>query len=114
MPRSIPLEANATIQLDGSGNGTATIVPPVVEQWHVETLSVTTSTAVKVPTCRTYLGQGTNASDFVDGTYNGSQNVSDALANRPIPPGMKILAQWLNGDAGALATVTVRGTKVVQ
>lgn len=112
--RTIPLEANAQVTLDGSGYGLAIITPPVVEQWQVMTASVSTSTAVKVPSCKLYLGQGPNAADFIEGTYNGSQNVTDSLKNRPIPPGVKIIAEWINGDPNAIAMLTVRGNKQVQ
>lgn len=114
MPRIIPLEASATVTLDGSGNGTAIIVPPVVEQWTVLNVSIATSTAVKSPQFRLYLGQGANQSEQVDSTYNGSGNISDALNGRQIPPGLKIVGRWTGGDANAIATMIVRGNKVVQ
>jgi hypothetical protein len=112
--RTIPLEASATVTLDGSGNGTVIITPPVVEQWTVLTVSVATSTATKSPQFRLYLGQGANQSEQVDSTFSGSGNVSDALANRQIPPGLKIVGAWTAGDPNAIATMIVRGTKVVQ
>lgn len=111
--RTIPLEQSATITLNANGYGLATITPPVTEQWDISTVSVTSTSSTKVPTIRLYLGQGPNQSDFIDGSYNGNQNVSDVLSGRPIPPGIKLLAEWAKGDANAIATVTVRGKKTV-
>lgn len=111
---TVPLYESAFVTLDASGNGTAKIGPTGHGQvWHPQIVSVSTSTATKSPTCKTYAGPAATQQYFVDGTYTGEQNSTDAIAGTDLYLGSFVWGVWTGGDVGAQATVTVRGTKDV-
>lgn len=111
MPR-LPLSESASVILNGSGNGTASVGPRSPgETWYPTGTSLRVSTAVNSPDCSTYAGSTATADNFVDGTYTGELNASDAITGQVLRLGQKVFCVWTGGDAGAQATVTVTGTK---
>lgn len=109
---TVPLNETTSVTLDGSGAGTAQVGPRGMgTTWLPEVVSVKTSTATKVPTCRVYAGAAATDGNFVDGTYSGSQNATDNVKGQKVYPGFYVWAVWSGGDAGATATLSVTGTK---
>lgn len=112
---SYPLNEFATVKLDGSGNGTASLGPQVVGQsWTVDNTGVQTSSfqdpAADVPQCSIYIGPAPIQPFFVDGTNTGSFDSTDRTSNYPVTRGNKVWAVWTNGEPNSTATVTCQGT----
>lgn len=99
------LDENRSVILDAAGNGTVKIGPASLNvRWQVTGASVQVTTNVKEPTANLY--QGARGS-FLGGTYTGSNDSTDLdveLSNS------SIVCEWLGGDAGARATLFLRGT----
>lgn len=112
--RTLPLNAKGYITLDGSGNGTASVGPlSPGEVWTGLKVSVKAATNVKEATCSTYAGAAPTQGYFCDATTWGS--TGDATTNVPdVRVGGNVFAVWKGGDAGAQATVTVTGTRMVR
>lgn len=102
--------AFATVILDGSGNGIASLGPSRPrERWYPAIVAVSVSSNVNEPTCKIYMGPQISAATFVDGTYTGSNDSTDSGNGSEVHVGEQVFAQWTGGDAGATATVTVTG-----
>ena len=105
----------AQVTLDGSGNGIASLGPVKVrEHWQLISASVKTtqlpSAIVNDATCQLYIGSNINQGTFVSKTITGSSGDTCPLASQDIQPGMQVWAQWIGGDAGATAVLTLTGT----
>lgn len=116
--RSLPLNVKAYATLDGSGNGTASVGPlSPGEQWAsgdagVLTAAVSVATNASEATCKTYAGAAATPGYFADATTWGS--TGDSTQNlRTVKVGGQVFAVWTGGDPGALATLTVTGTRKV-
>lgn len=109
------LPGSVTVLLNGSGNGTARIGPlGARESWNAQAASVSVSTRVKEAQCKIFVGTDATTANYVDGTLSGSTGDStDRVDSYPIPFGQFIFAVWSGGDAGAVATLKVTGTKNV-
>jgi hypothetical protein len=94
-----------TTTLDASGAGQVELQPNGAD-WLIQTTSVSTSTATLIPEARTYLN-GVNDGALIEGTYDGSRDTSDTEI--PMQGGDRLIVRWEGGDAGARATVVVRG-----
>jgi hypothetical protein len=102
---------------NGLGSGIASIGPQAVRQyWQVSSISVGTGEA---PTaiandaqCSVYLGTTPSVSSgqLIGTTRTGSSGDSLSGGAQPIKPGYLLIAQWLNGDPGATATMHILGT----
>lgn len=107
------LYESATVTLVG-GNGTARVGPLTYrETWHPENAHVS---ANQNPTnqarCNVYVGDAATANNFRDATISGSSGDSTDRINADIvEKGQYIWAVWTGGDNGAVATLTVTGTK---
>lgn len=111
---SYPLNESNNVTLDVGGNGTTSLGPNVGEQWTISNAAIRTSTAtdpnVNVPSCNIYVGAAPLPQFLVDGTFTGNLNSTDAAGAFPITAGQKIWAEWLNGDPGSVATLSITGT----
>jgi hypothetical protein len=109
----IILPGSVTVVLNGSGNGTAKIGPVGArETWYAAVASVSVSTNVKEAACRIYVGDQPIASNFADGTLSGSTgDATGRVSAAPITLGRYVWAVWTGGDAGAVATLSVTGTR---
>jgi hypothetical protein len=112
MPR-LPLNEFASVILDASGNGTASIGPRAPgEVWYPETVSNRVSTPVtNSPNLETYAGNAATPDNFVDGSYTGELNGTDQIKGQVLRLGQKVFSVWTAGDPGNQATLTVTGTK---
>lgn len=111
--RTQPFTRSASVTLSGSGGGTAAVGPTITnEVWTVSVASVSVATNVAEATCKTYAGSVT-AGGFVDGTTWGSTGDSTSSFSAPVYSGQQVFAVWTGGDAGAVATLVVSGTRQV-
>ena len=112
--RQLPLNAKAYVTLDGSGNGTASIGPlSLGEVWDGLTAAVRVATNVNEAICSVYSGAAADAGYFRGATTWGSTGDSTGQLSQ-VRVGGQVFAVWKGGDAGALATLTVTGTRTVR
>jgi hypothetical protein len=111
--RTLPLNAKAYVTLDSHGNGTAEVGPlSFGEQWSGLTVAVKVATNAAEATCSVYAGAAATAGYFTGATTWGS--TGDSTTNLgTVRVGGNVFAVWQGGDPGALATMTVTGTKTV-
>lgn len=109
--RSFPFTYTASVTLSGAGAGTASIGPQFPrEVWDVAVASVSVATNTSEAICK--VSQGAIAGQtFVDGTTWGSTGDSTSNFSAPVYLGSQVFAVWTGGDAGAVATLTVTGTR---
>lgn len=111
---ALPLSEFASVVLNGSGAGTARVGPAAHGvTWRPTVASVKVSTATLSPICNLFVGATATDDNFVDGSYTGEKNSTDAVAGQELVLGQYVFAVWSGGDPGAQATVTVSGTKDV-
>lgn len=117
MSTQLSLNTSASVVLGssgpGAGNGTASIGPnlPGVS-WQPETIAVSVSTNNSEAQCNIYLGIAPQAASLLGATSTGSTGDStDCSAT--VWPGQSLIAVWTGGDPGAIATMSVFGTKQV-
>lgn len=106
-----PLHQGATTVLDGAGAGMVTLGPDYgPSTWHVAQVTVRTSQpgVGLIPRCTIYAGTR-DAHGLVDATYDGSQDSTDCALQ--ISQGTHLIAEWVGGNPGDIATLTVIGTK---
>lgn len=112
--REFPFTLSASVTLDGTGAGTASLGPSFPrESWTVQVASVSASTNVKEATAKVYAGPQAAQPWFADGTTWGSTGDSTSSFSAPVYLGSKVIAVWSGGDAGAIATLVVTGTRKV-
>lgn len=118
MPR-VRLDESATIKLNGSGAGTARVGPlSAREVWHPQIVTVSAvvpgSSITNEAVCSIYIGDVTIQRNLIEGTFTGSSgDSSDRISASTVKVGAYIWAMWSGGDANAIATVRVTGTKEV-
>lgn len=110
MPSTVPLLTSGNVKLNNSGAGTVALGPNVGQRWDLSLASITTSTSTNIPQCSIFIGGAPTPDAFVDGTYTGNLNSSDAVSSYPVTPGQKVYAVWSGGDVGAIAQLVLRGT----
>lgn len=111
----VPLNEDATVKLDGSGNGTVKLGPlSAQERWYPTVTSVSVSTATNEAVAKTYSGDAVRQQNFVDGTFSGSTgDASDRITGQEITYGNWVWNVWTGGDANAVATLVVTGEKEI-
>lgn len=106
------LQQSASVTLDGSGNGTVFLGPNIVREfWTPDAVSVVTSPNTTEAQCFLYLGNGPTPGNQLGATFTGSTGDTCAMAGFDLRPGQSIIAKWVGGTPGAVATVTVFGKK---
>jgi hypothetical protein len=112
-PLSVAQSADfATVVLDGSGNGTASLGPTRVrEHWQLSAASVfVNQNPTNQAQCQLYVGSTPTIQNFTSQTVTGSSGDTCGLGGIDIQSGMKVWAKWTGGDAGQTAIVTLIGT----
>jgi hypothetical protein len=107
--RRVPLNTFGSVVLDGSGNGIVTLGPRIGQRWNVLTAAVSIPNAVKIPQANIYIGGSASPGNLVDGTFTGNLDSTSKTANYQIPQQESIIAQWIGGDPGATATLSITG-----
>lgn len=114
----LPLNESDNVTLDANGNGTVRLKPDSASmRWYPSVASVKCSTANSEAQCSIYAGWKVSDQYFVDGTLLGSSgNSSTNIAGYEISAAQSpaIWAVWTGGDPGAIATLTVEGTKEIR
>jgi hypothetical protein len=114
--QTVALNENASVQFDGSGNGTLKMRPPGgSETWLPTLASVKASSNTSEAQCKIYIGPSASDQYFVDGTLSGSTGDSTSQVDgySVDSHGNYIWAVWTGGDAGAYGTMQVNGTSQV-
>lgn len=113
MSTTLPLDESASIQLDGSGNGAVTIGPAYSYQvWTPTQINVQVSSNTSEPVFKYYRGRSIGLTNFLGGTYTGSNDQSD-ISGQILQAGDVFLCVWTGGDPGAFASVSLNGTKEI-
>jgi hypothetical protein len=107
--------ASGQVTLDGSGGGTVRLAP-TGENWEVDSYTVSVGYPAGVlPTleavCYVYqrFQTKTNIVDFTPAGSTGA--VSDTVLYQA--DGEPLFFEWVSGDAGKIATVTIRGWRTL-
>jgi len=109
----IDLDESAQVTLDGSGNGAVAIGPSYSYQtWYPTQINVLVTSNVKEPVFKYYRGRTAGQLNYLGGTYTGSNDSSD-INGQTLHPGDTFYCVWTGGDAGAVASVSLSGTKEV-
>ncbi|HXO24752.1 MAG TPA: hypothetical protein VN870_09225 [Streptosporangiaceae bacterium] len=111
MSRTRQLTAFDNVTLDENGNGTVQLGPtlPGVSWALVQAACATTST-MNEPVFNLYVGDA-QPSNFLGGTFSGNNDCTDLA--QTLYSGQYLTGQWVDGDPGATATMTLFGTKQV-
>lgn len=107
------LNESASVVLNGAGNGTAKVGPLTArERWHPQNVAVNANASpTNEASCVIYVGDE-NTRRQRDASTNGSTgDATDKCNGDTIKKNMFVWAVWTGGDAGAVAVVTVTGTK---
>jgi hypothetical protein len=108
------LAENAQVVLNGSGNGTASVGPVGARDvWYPENVHVQVSSDGNEAICNIYVGDAPQQRCFRDNTASGSIGDSSDRVQGALKNPHKVWAVWTGGDAGAVATLTVTGTRDV-
>lgn len=101
----------ATVTLDGSGHGIASIGPTRArEHWQPSSASVSVATQANEAQCSIFMGTVRNSTTFLSQTFTGSTGDTCGFQGIDMQTGMLIFAEWFGGDPGSVATVMVNGT----
>lgn len=99
---------------DGAGNGKVSTGPTSQgEIWNPGYIaSVHCSTRVREAQCRIYCGTDPSPQFFTDATTWGS--TGDSTGNTPeIRVGQQVFGVWADGDPGAIAYLSVNGSRMI-
>jgi hypothetical protein len=113
--RDTPIVPNsASVVLNASGNGTASIGPSGVgTRWYPTMVAIQTSTGPTDPsTAQAFAGTLSGGIAFPTSqvaTSNQGGGDTIGLNQAELYPGLYVIVQWSGGTAGALATLTVYG-----
>lgn len=116
MTAQVPLSDFVQITLDGSGGGTARLGPRAHGQvWKptVASIKMAGPTPAGLATCFVYAGGYVGDANFVDSTYDVNNDSTDRVTGQALALGQYVFAVWSGGNPGALATLTVNGTKEI-
>lgn len=118
----VPILDESLTTIGANGNGLAYCGPTGIgSNWYPSQVAISTSTAVSNPEAFLYIGPlvpvyalqnllKTTQVTQIANSVNGS-NDSIALLNITVPQGQALIVQWIGGDAGATAVMTVTGTQ---
>lgn len=107
------LDTFAAVTLDAGGGGRVQLGPRTGEMWRPTVAGVSTNTAAKLPQCSIYVGSAANPISLVDHSYTGHADSTSRISGTVVYPGHSIWAVWSGGDPGAVATLSLFGTKQI-
>jgi len=108
-----PLDTSASVTLDGSGNGVASLGPGLPhEHWQPGSCFVGVATNVLEAACQLFMGSSIQSATQLGQTSKGSTGATAGLSG-DMPAGYRLWAKWTAGDPGQQATMRVTGTRTV-
>jgi len=102
----------ATVTLNGSGNGQCSINPPSGTLWQLALAALSIPGAILIPKAYLYLGSSSGPLTLIDSTYLGNSASSGKVAGAPFYHGTYLWAVWTGGDPGALAILQAYGIQI--
>jgi hypothetical protein len=117
------LGSSGQVKLNSSGNGIASCGPSGVGNvWQPSQIAISTSSDVSTPAANLYLGPltpdyalatllTTQQVTLLGGSITGNNDSIALLSSILVPFGQALIVQWLGGDSGATAIMTVTGTQ---
>jgi len=109
--RRIPLLETARGLFDVNGKAVARHQPQrPFEAWHVTYTSIDTTSA-SLSACKVYRNFESPTNFIESSIFNGNSDSSDTEMN--LAPGETLLYVWTGGTPGAIATVSIRGDRLV-
>lgn len=108
MATTKPLNASGRVTFGASGSGTVDISVPGLETWRVTKIALSTTTNVLEPIAFVYVDTAAPG-NLLGGTYTGSNDSSNE--DQTLMPGQHLVCTWSGGDVGAVATLSVFGTR---
>jgi hypothetical protein len=113
MSRTLNLSVNGNVTLDDNGSGTITLGPNITGViWTVTLVACATTSTVNTPVFNLYQSINPDPTMFLGGTYSGNNDEYTPILVT-LYSGQGMTGQWVNGDAGATATMTLTGTQQV-
>jgi hypothetical protein len=107
MPSEI--SPNASVTLDGNGNGQVSLTPPAGTIWRLRLANVSTTSTVNSPQAFLYRGSSSGPVEQIDSTFLGNSASSGMVAGAPFFQGQVLWAKWTGGDPGAQAVLQAYG-----
>lgn len=100
------------VTLDGSGNGTASAGPLTAREiWRLTSVACSVSSNSSEATFAIYVGDRVAPGNLRDQSFSGSSGDSSDRVTEPIKSGWKVWGVWAGGDPGAIATMSLTGTR---
>lgn len=116
---TLELSMSTSVTLDASGNGDIRIGPnSPFERWEVTVTNVgvqpvpPATSVVRVAKCDILRGYSADSRNRIDGTYDGTLDTS--TVSYTVYSGQVITVTFRGGDVGAVATVTLAGSRIVK
>jgi len=114
MSRSLALNSSVQVKLNGSGNGIAQIGPAVPGlSWQITGVYVSVVTNVAEAVCTVYAapaGPFTLTAQYAIGATVAGSTGDTIGPDVTVWPGQVLVAQWIGGDVGQVATMSFWGT----
>lgn len=105
----LPLSEGASVTLDSNGNGLVFIGPTNTYQvWKPSSAACVVSSQNSEPRFYLYNGRTVDQTRRIGGTWTGSNDSTD-LNGIVLYPGSVLTGQWIGGDPGATATLSLNG-----
>ena len=108
------ISPNASVKLNGSGNGQVSLTPPSGTVWRLRLANVSTTSTANSPQCSMYRGSSSGPVEQIDSTFLGNSASSAMVAGAPFFQGQVLWAKWTGGDANAMATLQVYGQQATR
>jgi hypothetical protein len=99
-------QLSGSVVLDATGAGQVQLFTPGPSDLVVTLQTLSTTTAVKVPTGKIYRNAVTDA-NFLEGSYTASNDSSDTRI--VLYASESLICLWTGGDPGATATYRISG-----
>jgi hypothetical protein len=110
MPVAQKINESAQAVLTAAGYGLARLGPGRAGlTWHVSSAAVRIVGATSVPEVHLYLGEPSPGNELTN-SYSGANNSTDL--DVILASGQYLTAEWIGGDPGARATLSIYGERV--
>lgn len=106
-----PLSQQATAVFDANGLATIDAVGPSTpfERWEVTSTNTSTTSVAQT---KLEIHDNSARSRLVEGSYSGNLDTSNTVFKVPANSGLYY--RWTGGDPGAIATITLDGSRFVK